>query len=94
MALNEPVRLADKGVQVSGPGRLAWMPTPGARRWPVSPERHVGRGRRRPARLLTTRHFPLSSVALRAGELRMLGQRLTEVSLRAVMDDGGWQAKV
>jgi uncharacterized protein YhdP len=38
--------------------------------------------------------FPISGVALRAGELQMLGQRLNDVRLRAVMEEGGWQARL
>ncbi|MDD2989145.1 MAG: AsmA-like C-terminal region-containing protein, partial [Zoogloea sp.] len=38
--------------------------------------------------------FPLSRLALRAGELLILGQRLGDVNLRAVMEEGGWQARL
>jgi len=92
LALGEPVRLADKGVQVSARADSldadAWRKALAG-----NPERHVGEGAAA-GKAADDEAFPISSVALRAGELRMLGQRLTEVSLRAVMDDGGWQAKV
>jgi uncharacterized protein (TIGR02099 family) len=90
IALNEPVRLADKGVLVAATAdRLdadAWRKALAG-----NPERH-----QRPADPTGTGEagFPLSGIALRAGELRMLGQRLADVNLRAVMDDGGWQARL
>ncbi len=90
IALNEPVRLADKGVLVAANAdRLdadAWR-----KALEGNPERQ-----QRPADPTGTGDagFPLSGLALRAGELRILGQRLSDVNLRAVMEEGGWQARM
>ena len=90
IALNTPVRLADKGVLVAANAdRLdadAWRKAlaGGAER------------RARPADPAAAGEggFPLSGLALRAGELQMLGHRLSDVNLRAVMEEGGWQARL
>ncbi len=88
IALNEPVRLAEKGVQVSARAdrldadgwrkALAGKPAPGQ----TSGGEGTGGG------------FPLSGLALHVGELQVLGQRLNDVNLNAVMEDGGWQASL
>ena len=88
MALNEPVRMADRGVLVAARAerldadawRKALAGKPGAGPAPAAGEGGGG--------------FPLSGLALRAGELRLLGQRLGDVNLRAVMEEGGWQARL
>ena len=89
LALNEPLRMADKGVLLAASAdRLdadAWRKALAGnpeRRDKASGAAAGGDG------------FPLSGLALRAGELRMLGQRLNDVSLRAVMEEGGWQARL
>lgn len=87
MALNEPVRLGDKGVLVSANAdRLdadAWR------------KALAGKSAGKSANgSQDSSDFPLSGLALRAGELRLLGQRLNDVSLRAVMEEGGWQARL
>ncbi|MBS0348410.1 MAG: TIGR02099 family protein [Proteobacteria bacterium] len=87
MALNEPVRLGDKGVLVSATAdRLdadAWR------------KALAGKPAGKPVNgSQDSNGFPLSGLALRAGELRLLGQRLNDVSLRAVMEEGGWQARL
>ena len=87
MALNEPVRMGDKGVLVSATAdRLdadAWR------------KALAGKPTGKPANgSQDSDSFPLSGLALRAGELRLLGQRLNDVNLRAVMEEGGWQARL
>ena len=91
LALNEPVRMADKGVLVAARAdRLdadAWR-------------RALAGGAANKADLAAdpapapAGGFPLSGLALRAGEMQILGQRLSDVSLRAVMEEGGWQARL
>ncbi|MCK6392763.1 YhdP family protein [Zoogloea sp.] len=89
MALNEPVRLADKGVLVAARAdRLdadAWRKALAGKPAPVPADS---------AENADAGHFPLSGLALRAGELLILGQRLGDVNLRAVMEEGGWQARL
>lgn len=86
MSLNEPLRLGDKGVMLSASAdRLdadAWRKALAGR-----PGASAGGAAADDA-------FPLSGIALRAGELQMLGQRLSDVRLRAVMEEGGWQARL
>jgi uncharacterized protein (TIGR02099 family) len=87
MALNEPVRLADKGVLVAARADKldadAWRKALGGAGGGEAGKASGSGGT-----------FPLSGLALRAGELQMLGQRLTDVNLRAVMEEGGWQARL
>ena len=89
MALNEPVRLADKGVLVVATADKldadAWRKALAGTSPGVEADKAAGD---------SDSAFPLSGLNLRAGELRMLGQRLNDVSLRAVMEEGGWQARL
>ncbi len=88
MSLNEPLRLADKGVMLSASAdRLD------ADAWRKALAGKPGR----PAEAAASdgdEAFPISGLALRAGELQMFGQRLGDVRLRAVMEEGGWQARL
>ena len=85
MALDEPLRMADKGVLLAATAdRLdvdAWR-----RALSGGGAGNGGSG--------AGGGLPISGVALKAGELRMFGQRLNDVNLRAVMEEGGWQARL
>ncbi|WP_442770901.1 YhdP family phospholipid transporter, partial [Zoogloea ramigera] len=87
MSLNEPLRPGDKGVMLSASAdRLdadAWRKALAGKSG--APAEGAAEG---------DDAFPISGVALRAGELQMLGQRLNDVRLRAVMEEGGWQARL
>lgn len=87
MSLNEPLRLGDKGVMLSASAdRLdadAWRKALAGKSG--APAAGAAEG---------DDAFPISGVALRAGTLQMLGQRLSDVRLRAVMEEGGWQARL
>ena len=89
LTLNEPLRLADKGVLVA-----ASAPRLDADAWRKA---LAGNPERRGAQAEAAageNGFPLSGLTLKAGELQMLGQRLNDVNLRAVMEEGGWQARL
>lgn len=87
MSLNEPLRLGDKGVMLSASAdRLdadAWRKALAGKSG--APAAGAAEG---------DEAFPISGMALRAGALQMLGQRLNDVRLRAVMEEGGWQARL
>lgn len=91
IALNEPVRLADRGVLVAANADKldadAWRKALAGNAERKTPPAGAAGGDEASA-------FPLSGLALRAGELHMLGQRLNDVNLRAVMEEGGWQARL
>ena len=88
IALNEPVRVAEKGVLVAA--RADRLDADGWRKAlagkPTSGQSSGGPG--------AGGGFPLSGLALRVGELQVLGQSLNDVNLRAVMEEGGWQARL
>jgi len=90
LALNEPVRMADKGVLVAARADKldadAWRRALAGGAAPAAQGSVSGAAQ--------DKGFPLSGLALRAGELLILGQRLNDVSLRAVMEEGGWQARL
>lgn len=87
MALHEPLRLADKGVMLAVTAEQldadAWRKAL-AGNADSREGAATGKGS----------DFPLSGIALKATELRAYGQRFGNVNLRAVMEEGGWQARL
>lgn len=89
IALNTPLRLAEKGVLVAASAERL-----DADAWRKALAGGAERAAASAAAGPSEEAFTLSGLALRAGELNMLGQRLSNVNLRAVMEEGGWQARL
>lgn len=92
LALNEALRIPDQGVMIA-----ASADTLDADAWRKAlagnppPQAQAGGHEHAPA---AGSGFPLSGLALKASDLQLLGQHLHDANLRAVMEQGGWQARL
>lgn len=88
IGLFQPVRSAERGVMISA--QFDTLDVDHWRRVLALPEEEEGEGRPASPGLTAA----LAGVALQAREMRVFGQTLSKVHLRALADPGGWRARL